>query len=947
MKCLRPNRKGQLTIIAALLVAVVLISAVITTYSAIRYGSLQDQPQLLSAVDEIHLALKQVLGFTVGYYNSLLQVTGNTSYARLSAAHYFESGLVNIADIRPEWGASFNISALDLRANWYSNTSYSSGSMSLSYDLAGIGVYGMTYTASSKLDVTVLENVSNQSRLSITKDESEPLVNLAKKNLQFYRYESYNSTWEFVSPSVEPLVYENGTYAVDFPSGVDSNSYMVKVEDGRGIVVIASSFSGYVSTLVLNSTYSAPDYVDLNNSDVDSSPDKGTQSNFTAQQSAPDSIYDTLAEADIGGAASNVTLINGESFEGTWPPTGWSENPSGSNWNKESDRHYGTGSSSADFDGSGSGDLSTSGLNCSDAAAIYVDFWYYDEGCGNNEFTIKYYDGSTWPFVYQLGAQTENQWIHYEHKITDSRYFRSDFKIMFTASPNKSDKHAYVDLVTVRKETVSARYQLDLEEQFTNVNNTYPRQDLCIKTGALGTENLMVDVWSSGSWKNVATLDNSVSGSWKNVSITSYLASPTLTIRFKGSSEISDATPDSWNIDTVLIAPQPDISFFSSQQDSTIIVELLQNGTMRWLGQNLDLTTGAKPIPPIPVKAIHLNQTINGIDQEVPFQIEDWASEYRIPMGLTGNATLFSNRQMIVFLLNPKMSKFSISWNGSDEAVQTPLAFTNRYFYDNPSSGTLSNGRINLQFGNSFTVTSTVNNTSTLGTAKFMRINNEDSTYGAGLAYVIHHGVVRDIVQQEAEWGTSGSVGGADGSPNLYANIVLTLPANVTYYTYQLRLMFIDSAQSRTITDICPISLSTSIGSLETQTENGTVYGLPAVTNGTGTFYNLTGGSWASHHWSQFISNTKGTGILFTDSANQRLYAFDSFPPSPGVPTGALYVNSSSTKPLIELRPVTLRQVQFTNRARCNLARRSGHFRQHRANLHSNRSDSERLVGTC
>lgn len=194
-----------------------------------------------------------------------------------------------------------------------------------------------------------------------------------------------------------------------------------------------------------------------------------------------------------------------------------------------------------------------------------------------------------------------------------------------------------------------------------------------------------------------------------------------------------------------------------------------------------------------------------------------------------------------------------------------------------------------------------------------MRINNENSTYGAGLAYVIHHGVVRDIVQQEAEWGTSGSVGGADGSPNLYANIVLTLPANVTYYTYQLRLMFIDSAQSRTITDICPISLSTSIGSLQTQTENGTISGLPTVTNGTGTFYNLTGGSWASHHWSQFISDTKGAGIMFTDAANQRLYVFDSFPPSSGVPTGALYANSSSTKPLIELRPVTLRQVQFTN----------------------------------
>ena len=181
MRCLVTNRKGQLTIVAALLVAVVLISAVITTYSAIRYGTVANQPQLLSAVDEINLALKDVLGFTVGYYGSVLQVTGNTSYARMSASNYFESGLVNIADIRPEWGASFNISALELRADWYSLTSFSSGHMSLTYDLAGIGVYGMTYNASCSLGVQVLENVSNQSRLSIIEDGSEPLVTLAKK----------------------------------------------------------------------------------------------------------------------------------------------------------------------------------------------------------------------------------------------------------------------------------------------------------------------------------------------------------------------------------------------------------------------------------------------------------------------------------------------------------------------------------------------------------------------------------------------------------------------------------------------------------------------------------------------------------------------------------------------------------------------------------------------
>jgi hypothetical protein len=258
---------------------------------------------------------------------------------------------------------------------------------------------------------------------------------------------------------------------------------------------------------------------------------------------------------------------------------------------------------------------------------------------------------------------------------------------------------------------------------------------------------------------------------------------------------------------------------------------------------------------------------------------------------------------MIVFLMNSKVSKFTIWWNGSDEAVQTSLAYTNTYFSDSLSTRTLNNGRQTLQFSASgFTLTSTVG--STISTAKLMRINMENDTTDPELAYVIYNGVVRDIVQGEAEWS-----GGADNCPNVYSNIVITLPANVTYYTYQLRLMFINSGQPRTITDLCPIQLSTNLTSIQTMTENGTASGYPVVANGTGTFSNYTSSGWTAHHWSQIITGTKGAGIMFTDTANQRLYAFDST--SPGTATGALKASTTGNG-LIQFVPVTLRQVQFT-----------------------------------
>jgi hypothetical protein len=905
LRSFRKNRRGQFSIIAALLVAVVLIAAVMTTYSAIRYNPLQEQPQVLSAIDEINLALKQVLGFTVGYYGSVLQVTGNTSYARTLASNYLQSGLTNIGDVRPEWGSSFNVTTLDLRTNWFSDASYSLGDLSVTYDLTGIGVYNVTYSASSRLDVQVLTSTSNQAFLNITKDELEPLVNLAKENIQFYRYLDSDSTWELVSPTVEPVVYANGTYVIDFPADIDSDSYMIKIEDTRGIVVVASSFTHYTSTLIRNSTYTASDYVDANDSDVDSSPNTGTQSNFAAQQSAPDSVYDTLTEENMGGGLANVTLIDGESFESsTFAPPGWSATYD--DWSRTSSQHYDGGYSATLSGGSGTGYLATPSLDCSDALAIYVDFYYKDIGCEAGELVLQFYDGYNWDFypIRDLGSTSSTAWIHQRVKLTDSQYFKVNFKARIYSDTNYWNDIAYFDLVTVQKEVDSSGFQLDIEEQWTNVNFTDPNQDLCIKAGTLGSENLLVDAWddNTGTWVNVATLTGLVNG-WKNVSVAPYITSSTFTIRFRDSNPVPDSYMDSWEIDSVLLAPQPDISFLSAQQESTIVVEWLQNGTMRWLGQNLELTTEAKPIPPMPVKGIHLNQTINGVEQEVPFQVEDWASDYRIPLGLTSNTTVFGNRQMIVFLLDASTSDFTLWWDGSDEAIQTSLAYTNQYFTsDDPNNNQLSNGRIHLQIG-SFSVRSTVDGTSTYSTATFMRINDEGSVYGAGAAYVIHHGVVRDVIQQEAEWS-----GGAYDCPNLYANIVITLPANTTYYTYQLRLMFIDSTQDRDIDDLCPISIYASPSSPTAMTEDGTASGFPIVSTGSGTFYNDAPSGWTAHHWSQLISGSKGAGIMFTDTANLELYAFDSIA---GSNVGALDVDTFSKT--IELLPVASGTASFLN----------------------------------
>ncbi len=270
----------------------------------------------------------------------------------------------------------------------------------------------------------------------------------------------------------------------------------------------------------------------------------------------------------------------------------------------------------------------------------------------------------------------------------------------------------------------------------------------------------------------------------------------------------------------------------------------------------------------------------------MPFQIEDWASNYTIPLGLTSNASVFSSRTMLVFLANSNVSRVTLWWNGSDTATQTPYAYTDRYFTGDDVSNIddvlLNNTILSLRiqrtyesaYGSTvFKVTSTQNGST--ATARFMRINGKNSTHGDTMTPTIYHGIIRDIVQTESEWDNHG----APGCPNFYAHIVIILPANVTYYFYRVRLIFLDSQQNRTITDLCPMSLTIATGS--PQTENGTSDGSPIVSNSTGIFYNPSAIQLDTPLEPIHFRN-KGAGIMFTDYANQELYFFDrSLQPKP------------------------------------------------------------------
>ena len=275
----------------------------------------------------------------------------------------------------------------------------------------------------------------------------------------------------------------------------------------------------------------------------------GTHSLFSAVQAGPDGIMDTLTEGLVIGADLNTTLINAESFELAWPPTGWTAT---GNWNQENLEAH-TGTNSADFDGAGggaSGDLDTVPVDCSDASAIYIDFWYFDDDLDLGDFLFYMWDGATWDLISDLTQDTDDVWHHYQLKVTDAQYFDATFQIRWSAVGLAGPEHAYIDDVSIVKSAVASNYyDLDLEVLWSALP-TKANEWLSIYGGTLGAETIQVDYWDGSAWVNVIP---SLSSGWNNVDVSGIHGSSSFIIRFVDTVGIGDLTQNNYEIDAVYL----------------------------------------------------------------------------------------------------------------------------------------------------------------------------------------------------------------------------------------------------------------------------------------------------------------------------------------------------------------------------------------------------------
>jgi hypothetical protein len=284
-------------------------------------------------------------------------------------------------------------------------------------------------------------------------------------------------------------------------------------------------------------------------SDVDGSSDVGTHSDFDAMKTKDG--YDTLTEENTAGS-SNSTLLD-DGFEAADWDANWDDIPH--NWWEDNWHDPHSGSASAWAQDFWEGYFTCDNLDASGASAIYVDFWFRKRNTDATDFTLYYYDGSNYHLIDELDNNgPDNTWLHYTEKVTDNQYFVSNFRIRFDATlegGGPGGEEVWIDDVLIKKEIqIGDNYELDLEVQWTDVPYLLPNENLSIYGGAIGAEDIKVDVWNGTGWETVFT---DLSSGWNNVSITDWLTTSNFTIRFKGGTETGDPSQNTWNVDVALI----------------------------------------------------------------------------------------------------------------------------------------------------------------------------------------------------------------------------------------------------------------------------------------------------------------------------------------------------------------------------------------------------------
>jgi hypothetical protein len=240
MKMIRHNKKGQFVIIAALLIAVMIISTGALMHTAVTYYKHEPWEEYLTLIGNIELNSRQLVELSLANYTnsnpkdlSILEDNLGKWQTNLTAIYpsrgvYLNYTLANQA---------YNVNGMTINYEsglsyvWEKKESLSAANVTFALNIASIRLTGYKFTVTTLVRLKILSPpAGNVINVTVTLEDGMPITDLKENNFQVD-----NTDVVSVSSTYDPT-YQI-VYTIRCADPISTAT--VKVWDQRGIQVIA------------------------------------------------------------------------------------------------------------------------------------------------------------------------------------------------------------------------------------------------------------------------------------------------------------------------------------------------------------------------------------------------------------------------------------------------------------------------------------------------------------------------------------------------------------------------------------------------------------------------------------------------------------------------------------------------------------------------------------
>jgi len=177
------HKKGQFVIIAALMIAIMIISIGALMHRAVTYYKHEPWEEYLTLVGNIELNSRRLVELSLANYTN----TPNQTNPNI-LKNTLEKWQSNLTKIYPGYGIALTFKVVNsgLTCDWNKTASFSAANANFTLNITSIGLTGYMFTAVTFLNLTILNvnDTTNEVSVTVKGEDKMPITNLKEDNFQ-------------------------------------------------------------------------------------------------------------------------------------------------------------------------------------------------------------------------------------------------------------------------------------------------------------------------------------------------------------------------------------------------------------------------------------------------------------------------------------------------------------------------------------------------------------------------------------------------------------------------------------------------------------------------------------------------------------------------------------------------------------------------------------------